>query len=195
MFLLVPAYPGCPGQKPLNGCVCVCVCVCPSCQLLRYYVYHFSVRVYGYTWRRRSPTSFPSNSSSLMVYCTAVHSVLKCCLCFAWLFVTDHSVDDVNTEVKLSIASLSLVLNKLQYELARAQVTNIASDIVVRDGNVAITGQLGSVLLQDTSPHGSLYKERFVTTGSQALVFDVFKYVIQCHLVKIIVLVFLLLQA
>ena len=30
VFLLVPAYPGCPGQKPLNGCVCVCarVCVC-----------------------------------------------------------------------------------------------------------------------------------------------------------------------
>jgi len=23
VFLLVPAYPGCPGQKPLNGCVCV----------------------------------------------------------------------------------------------------------------------------------------------------------------------------
>jgi len=30
LFLLVPAYPGCPGQKPLNGCVCVCVCVCVS---------------------------------------------------------------------------------------------------------------------------------------------------------------------
>jgi len=26
VFLLVPAYPGCPGQKLLNGCVCVCVC-------------------------------------------------------------------------------------------------------------------------------------------------------------------------
>jgi len=26
-FLLVPAHPGCPRQKPLNGCVCVCVCV------------------------------------------------------------------------------------------------------------------------------------------------------------------------
>ena len=24
VFLLVPAYPGCPRQKPLNGCVCVC---------------------------------------------------------------------------------------------------------------------------------------------------------------------------
>ena len=27
VFLLVPAYPGCPDQRPLNGCVCVCVCV------------------------------------------------------------------------------------------------------------------------------------------------------------------------
>jgi len=25
---LVPADPGSPGQRPLNGCVCVCVCVC-----------------------------------------------------------------------------------------------------------------------------------------------------------------------
>jgi len=113
--------------------------------------------------------------------------------------MTDHTGDGgtVNTELKLSIASLSLVLNKQQYELARAQVSNVTSDIVARDGNVAVTGQLGSMLLQDTSPHGSLYKERFVTTGSQALVFDVFKYVIliSCCLVKIIVLVLLLLRA
>jgi len=27
-ILLVPAYPGCPGKRPLNDCVCVCVCVC-----------------------------------------------------------------------------------------------------------------------------------------------------------------------
>ena len=25
MFLLVPAYPGSPDQRPLNGCACVCV--------------------------------------------------------------------------------------------------------------------------------------------------------------------------
>ena len=24
---LALAYPGCPGKRPLNGCVCVCVCV------------------------------------------------------------------------------------------------------------------------------------------------------------------------
>ena len=29
MFLLVPAYPGSPGQKAIKRlCVCVCVCVC-----------------------------------------------------------------------------------------------------------------------------------------------------------------------
>jgi len=90
----------------------------------------------------------------------------------------------VNTEMKLSVASLSLVLNKQPHELARAHVSNIASDIVARDGNLAVTGQLGSILLQDTSPHGSLYRERFVTTGSQALVFDVFKYVISMDLCR-----------
>jgi len=129
-----------------------------------------------------------------MHYLTAVHVASVICV-----LMTDHTGDGgtVNTELKLSIASLSLVLNKQQYELARAQVSNVTSDIVARDGNVAVTGQLGSMLLQDTSPHGSLYKERFVTTGSQALVFDVFKYVIliSCCLAKIIVLVFLLLQA
>jgi len=83
--------------------------------------------------------------------------------------------DVVNMEMKLKIASLSLVLNKQPYELARAQVSTVASDVVVRDGNLAVTGQLGSMLLQDTSPHGSLYRERFVTTGSQALAFDFFK--------------------
>ena len=27
-ILLVPAYPGCPEKRPLNGCVCVCESVC-----------------------------------------------------------------------------------------------------------------------------------------------------------------------
>lgn len=103
------------------------------------------------------------------------------CLCFNMLTAGQTGDGEVvNMEMKLSIASLSLVLNKQQYELARAQVSNVASDIVARDGNLAVTGQLGSMLLQDTSPHGALYRERFVTTGSQALVFDFFKYITLC---------------
>ena len=35
MFLLVPAYPGSPGQKAVKQlCVCVCVCVCARALML-----------------------------------------------------------------------------------------------------------------------------------------------------------------
>ena len=37
-ILLVPAYPGCPGKRPLNGCVCVCVCVCVCITVSAYIV-------------------------------------------------------------------------------------------------------------------------------------------------------------
>jgi len=39
MFLLVPAYPGSPGQKAVKRlyvCVCVCVCVCLLDRLLSF---------------------------------------------------------------------------------------------------------------------------------------------------------------
>lgn len=115
--------------------------------------------------------------------CVVLQLCMSSLLSVFQLLITDQTGegDVVNTEMKLSIASLSLVLNKQQYELARAQVSNVAADIVARDGNLAVAGQLGSMLLQDTSPHGSLYRERFVTTGSQALVFDFFKYVTCLH--------------
>lgn len=82
----------------------------------------------------------------------------------------------INTDVNLCVSSLSLVLNKTQYELARAQVTGVVAHVNTHDGNLSIDGRLGSLLLQDMSPHGSLFRERFVTTGSEALTFDIFKY-------------------
>jgi len=41
VFRLVPAYPGCPGQKLLNGCVCVCVNICESYKQERGCLMHF----------------------------------------------------------------------------------------------------------------------------------------------------------
>jgi len=38
VFLLVLAYPGCPGQKPLNGCVCVCVLTIQKRTEVKYWV-------------------------------------------------------------------------------------------------------------------------------------------------------------
>ena len=83
--------------------------------------------------------------------------------------------DDDNMEVKLSIASLSLVLNKPEYELAKASVTGVSAGVTTCDGNVSVSGQLVSLSIQDSSPYGTLYRERFITSGSQALEFDIFK--------------------
>lgn len=73
--------------------------------------------------------------------------------------------------------SLSLILNKKEYELAKAIVSVVTSHVSLYDGNFEVSGQLGTVMLQDSSPHGHLYRERFVSTGNQALDFHIFKYV------------------
>ena len=85
--------------------------------------------------------------------------------------------DPTNMKVDLKVQSLSLVLNKQNYELAEACVTDVTADIDLRDGNFAIKGTLGKLSLIDQSPCGPKYRERFTTTGEQALTFDVFKYV------------------
>ncbi|GIY47638.1 vacuolar protein sorting-associated protein 13D [Caerostris extrusa] len=45
-----------------------------------------------------------------------------------------------------------------------------------RESNYTIKGTLGSISVSDLSPHGYLYPEKFITTGSEALHFHVFKY-------------------
>ena len=80
-----------------------------------------------------------------------------------------------NSEVDLKIQSLSLILNKKEYELGKANISRFDSHVSLRDGTFAIKGQLGSISLQDNSPHGHMYKEKFMTIGNQALDFDIFK--------------------
>ncbi|KAK3583966.1 hypothetical protein CHS0354_033760 [Potamilus streckersoni] len=82
----------------------------------------------------------------------------------------------VNSEINLKIESLSILLNKTDYELARASISRLSSLVTLRDGNFAMLGQLGSMALSDLSPHGYLYRERFMTVGEQALEFDFFRY-------------------
>lgn len=81
----------------------------------------------------------------------------------------------VNSVVNLKVKSFTLILNKPDYELSRANVELLSAHVNLRDENMAISGQLGNISLIDKSPHGSLYRERFITVGDQALVFDIFK--------------------
>ena len=96
-------------------------------------------------------------------------------LIFTSCFSSELDEPSVNSVINLKVKSFSLRLNKPEYELSRAQISQLSSHITTRDGNLAVTGQLGSISLTDQSPHGELYRERFMTIGHQALVFDVFK--------------------
>ena len=83
--------------------------------------------------------------------------------------------EDVNSEVNLKIQSLTLILNKPEYELAKANIAKFGAHVSLRDGNFTAKGQLGSMSLLDISPYGTKYRERFITTGTQALDFHLHK--------------------
>ncbi|PIK58868.1 putative vacuolar protein sorting-associated protein 13D-like [Apostichopus japonicus] len=80
------------------------------------------------------------------------------------------------TEMRIQMASLSLILNKPEYELAKANVSVVTAHVVLQDGNMDVSGKLGKISLLDLTPHGKLYPERFFTKGEEAVSFDFFKY-------------------
>nr|XP_002733622.2 PREDICTED: vacuolar protein sorting-associated protein 13D-like [Saccoglossus kowalevskii] len=88
----------------------------------------------------------------------------------------DQEEQEVNSEFDVKVQSLTLILNKPQYELARANVSKLSAHVGLIDGNMSMSGSLGRVSLMDLTPYGELYRERFVTTGEEALGFDIFKY-------------------
>lgn len=85
--------------------------------------------------------------------------------------VKDSGTQNWNTELDITVRSLNLVFIRNESELAKANVSN-ASFLVSKEGNLKIIeGKLGSVSLYDLSPYGKIYKEKFLTSGSEALKF------------------------
>lgn len=75
------------------------------------------------------------------------------------------------SELDISVRSLNLVLVKPGYELAKANVSN-ARFIVSNIGPAkTIEGSLGSISLNDLTTHGSIYREKFMTSGNEAVNF------------------------
>ena len=90
--------------------------------------------------------------------------------------------------MNLKIQSFALVFNKPQYEFSRAAIKTFQSHVSLREGNFHIQGQLGQISLSDQSPHGFKFRERFITTGSQAMDFDVLKWVLSASLMRSVLL-------
>lgn len=75
------------------------------------------------------------------------------------------------SELDISVRSLNLTLVKPEYELAKTNVSN-ARFIVTKVGHSKnIEGSLGSISLNDLTTHGSIYREKFMTSGNEALNF------------------------
>lgn len=76
-----------------------------------------------------------------------------------------------NSELNISVRSLTVVLVKPAYEIARANVSNARFIVSKRGVTKMVEGSLGSMSLLDLSRHGNTYRERFVTSGTEALNF------------------------
>ncbi|XP_059807841.1 intermembrane lipid transfer protein VPS13D [Hypanus sabinus] len=89
---------------------------------------------------------------------------------------SDAGQEPINTKLDLKVHSLSLVLNKKTNELAKANVSKLVAHLELIDRDFALQGSLGSLSLSDLTSHGELYRERFTTSGKEALVFNIYKY-------------------
>lgn len=76
-----------------------------------------------------------------------------------------------NTELEISVRSLTLVLIRSDYELAKANVSNAHFVVSTHNETNMVEGRLGSVSLYDLTSHGVIYREKFVTSGNEALNF------------------------
>ncbi|XP_072833810.2 intermembrane lipid transfer protein VPS13D [Pogona vitticeps] len=91
-------------------------------------------------------------------------------------FSSADAQDSVSSKVDLKVHSLSLVLNKATNELAKANVSKLVTHVEMIEGDLALQGSIGSLSLSDLTSHGELYRERFITSGKEALIFQVYKF-------------------
>ena len=79
-------------------------------------------------------------------------------------------------KMDMKVRSLSVVLNRPDYEVACAAVRGFTSTLRTTEGNFSIEGCLGSFSLKDLTEQGTLYRDRFLSRGTNVLTFHFFKY-------------------
>ncbi|XP_059469653.1 intermembrane lipid transfer protein VPS13D isoform X2 [Neocloeon triangulifer] len=88
-----------------------------------------------------------------------------------------RSGDGRNSLLNIRVRSLTLVLVKTSGgELARANASHLIARVERRGPDSTTTGKLGKLSLMDASPHGRLYRERFISSGGEALDFTIINY-------------------
>lgn len=75
----------------------------------------------------------------------------------------------INSKLDLEVRSLTLVLVRPEYEVAKANISHLTIKTKRSGSEYSLEGVLGSMSLVDLTPHGKLYRERFLSSGDQAL--------------------------
>ena len=81
----------------------------------------------------------------------------------------------ISAHIKLKVQSLSVTFNKPEHPLARGIASVLQAEVTLFQGNARLKGSLGQASLLDLTDTGAYYRERFTTTGDEALNFDIFK--------------------
>ena len=74
--------------------------------------------------------------------------------------VSSSSTEQINSQFKVRVSSLSLTLNKANYPLAKAKITGLSGVLTIRENDMTVKGKLMKINLMDMSPHGKMYREK-----------------------------------
>ncbi|KAG5879440.1 hypothetical protein JTB14_025696 [Gonioctena quinquepunctata] len=77
----------------------------------------------------------------------------------------------------ISVKSLTVVLIKPDRDIAKMNISKVEMEVKTRGMHKEVDGTLGSISVQDLTLNGQLYKERFMTSGTQVLQFQYVRHV------------------
>lgn len=80
-----------------------------------------------------------------------------------------------NSRLEVEARSFNLLLLKCKdYEVAKATLSHLTCKMSSLRGDLDITGKLGGISVEDLTPAGQIYRERFSISGNKALEFKFF---------------------
>uniref|UniRef100_T1KHU8 UBA domain-containing protein n=1 Tax=Tetranychus urticae TaxID=32264 RepID=T1KHU8_TETUR len=84
---------------------------------------------------------------------------------------------EIDSKIDLTIRRLSIILNKPEDQpLAKANIHGFSCFYSKYNGNVLMEGKLKKLSILDLTQFNEIYRERFITSGKEALNFTFFKY-------------------
>lgn len=79
-----------------------------------------------------------------------------------------------NSRLHVEIRSFNLLLIRKDCEIAKATLSALTCKMASLRGDLDISGKLGGISVEDLTPAGQMYRQRFTTSGNKALEFQVF---------------------